>query len=206
MKTGVLVHGFHLQAENWEKIVWGKPPNLLGRAPKGVMVALEENADIIVFGTGASVKDGKKEAEYTRDYLLEHFLELVEFWALEGIDLAEAKEKISQIAKLEIKSQNTFQEPRFAADIFRRANAERIIIVSSPTHISRCLRDALMVFDREDVIAQPSHTGWADASEVIIIEPPYRPDRQKSNLHSFVKKLMALSSDEQEEIIKKALG
>ena len=60
-RTGVWVHGFHLQAEVWKEVVWGKPPDLLGRVPKAVLVALEEDAVLLGFGTGGSEINGKKD-------------------------------------------------------------------------------------------------------------------------------------------------
>lgn len=209
MKTGVLVHGFHLQAPNWKNIVWGEPPYFLGRVPKGMSVALlEGNVDIIVFGTGASEKDGKKEAEYTRDYLLEHFYELAEFEVFWGFHhFLEAKIRIERILRVEIQSQNTAQEVQFAGRMFREVGVERIILVSSPAHISRCLRDALVnIKGVSDISAMPSQTSWADPAEVVIVEPSHRPDQPKTNLHSFVKDLLSLPREEQEKLIKKALG
>ena len=206
MKTGVLVHGFHLQAENWESIIWGLPPNLLGRAPKGVLVALEEKAEILVFGTGASEKDGKKEAEYIRDYLLEHFDKLAEFSAFRDIDLVSAKKIIEEITRVEIRSQNTAQEIELAGEMFEEVGVEKIILVSSPVHILKCLRDTMAIWGGRDITARPSQTSWADVSGVVIIEPSHRPDQPKLNLHSFVKKLMKMPKEEQEEIIKKALA
>ncbi|CAN0465217.1 unnamed protein product [Ectocarpus sp. 8 AP-2014] len=41
-----------------------------------------------------------------------------------------------------VRSQNTRQELLEAGCIFREKNCERIILVSSPTHLPRCLRDA----------------------------------------------------------------
>lgn len=203
---GVLVHGFHLQAENWQKIAWGEPPDLLGKVPAGVLAALEEKAKIMVFGTGASEKDGKKEAEYTRDYLLEHFLELAEFSAFRRINLNLAKFRKKIILETEIRSQNTAQEIRFAGEIFKEYGAEKIILVSSPAHVSRCLRDGLAILKGQNISVRPSQTSFEDASEVIIIEPQHRPDQPKSNLHSFVRKLMEMSKEEQEKVIKKALA
>ena len=167
MKTGVLVHGFHLQAENWESIIWGLPPNLLGRAPKGVLVALEEKAEILVFGTGASEKDGKKEAEYIRDYLLEHFDKLAEFSAFRDIDLVSAKKIIEEITRVEIRSQNTAQEIELAGEMFEEVGVEKIILVSSPVHILRCLRDTMAIWGGRDITARPSQTSWADVSGVV---------------------------------------
>lgn len=194
MKTGVLVHGFHLQAKNWKHIVWGEPPDLLGRIPRGVLVALEEKAEVMVFSTGASEKDGKKEAEYTRDYLLEHFSELAEFPSFRNINLEEARKKIEQIMTLELESQNTAEEVAYAGRIFQTAGVEKVILVSSPTHISRCLRDAYVVFSQDgelrglnqNLFATPSQTDWADPREVVIIEPLARPDMPLQSLTSHI--------------------
>ena len=72
--VGVLVHGCHLQAanESWRDIVWGKPPDLLGRIPKGVHVAWRDTAVKIIIGTGASSLHGDREGTFTRNYLLNH--------------------------------------------------------------------------------------------------------------------------------------
>ena len=82
MRTGVLVHGCHLEAFDWRGIVWGSPPHELGRIPTAVYVAVKEDAEVIVFGTGASERGGKKESEVTREYMLEHFRGLKELDAL----------------------------------------------------------------------------------------------------------------------------
>jgi len=193
-RIGVLCHGRHLQTKNWEKLMWGIPPDLLGQLPKTVLVALEEKAEVIVFGTGASERDGKKEAEFIRDYLLEHFFELAEFPSFQGIDLEKARKRIERISMLELYSQNTAEEVRFAGQIFKKAGMERIILVSSFTHISRCLRDAYVAFSRDENLkhftknlwATPSQTGWADASEVVIIEPPHRGDKPVRNFILFL--------------------
>ena len=56
MKTGVLVHGCNLHIENWRYVAWGDPPHHLGRITQGILTALEFDACVIVFGTGASEK------------------------------------------------------------------------------------------------------------------------------------------------------
>merc|ERR1719210_1807680 len=57
--AGILVHGCHLQANGWEDIVWGHPPEKLGRLPQTVLLAWEERAAVVVLGTGASrAQDG----------------------------------------------------------------------------------------------------------------------------------------------------
>lgn len=47
-----MVHGFNLRAGDWERVVWGVEPNELGRVPKAILVALQQNASVLAFGTG----------------------------------------------------------------------------------------------------------------------------------------------------------
>jgi len=185
-KTGILVHGCHLEAFDWRGIMWGRPPREPGRLPKAVRVALDEQADVMVFGTGASNRDGKPEGEYTRDFLIKHFHALNEFSVFEGIDLARARARIESISVPECTSRNTMEEMTAAGRIFLESGVEKVILVSSPTHISRCIRDALSVFaDPEfhpllaNLFATASDTSYLGgrAEDVAIFEPPHRGDR-----------------------------
>jgi len=187
-RVGVWVHGFHLQAKIWKKIIWGEPPDLLGRLPKAVLVTLEEKAELLGFGTGASEINGKKEAEFIRDYLLEHFSELAEFTAFQGINLVQARKKVASISKLELQSQNTKQEAEFAVEMLEKHGIEKIFLVSSPVHLPRCLRDYCIAVEKQrgklrvsDIYATPSQTYWGGAglSNLVITEPPHRPDDKR---------------------------
>lgn len=212
-RTGVLIHGLHLQTKGWEEIVWGKPPYLLGRLPQGIAVALTEKAGIVVFGTGASERDGKKEAEVTRDFLLDHFLELSKFTDFQGVDLKEAKGTIENISSLDTLSQNTAQEVRFASRMFQEAGVDKIILVSSPTHISRCIRDAFIACNEDDALrhfthnlfATPSQTCFpgTTAADVAIVEPPHRPDRIANSLNVLVQRMFKVPRAEQESFLTK---
>jgi hypothetical protein len=205
--TGILIHGLHLQTKDWEKIVWGEPPNFLGILPKGVAVALEEKAKIIVFGTGASEKDGKKEAEFTRDYLFYRFLELERFPVFRGMDLEKARREIEMISRVEIYSKNTAEEVMFAGRMFKEVGVEKIILVSSPTHISRCLRDAYVAFSQEEdfrvfvqnLFATPSQVCFSgtSAEDVAIIEPPHRPDRPQTSLNILVQRMLRIPKEKE---------
>lgn len=184
-KTGVLVHGFHLGSQNWQEIMWGSPPYLLGRLSKAALVALEEEAEIIVFGTGASEMNGKIEAQFILDYLLDtdNFIRLSEFVDFWTISLSKAYEKIKKIAVVESCSQNTAEAIRFSGEIFAENGVERIINVTSPTHAPRCLNESLKFYGRpeskicpHDISIQVSDTGWAPNDDVVVLEPPSRPD------------------------------
>ncbi len=209
-RVGIWVHGFLLQAEVWKEVVWGKPPDLLGRVPKAVLVALEEDAILLGFGTGASEKDGKKEAEFIRDYLLEHFFELAQFSAFRGIDLVKARERIKRISVLEIRSKNTKEEAEFAIDILEEHGIEKLFMVSSPVHLPRCMRDYCVALEKKRskilIYATPSQTYWGGPmlSDLVIIEPPHRPDDSTGDTRVKIAKM--LFQPENLSRIKKALG
>jgi hypothetical protein len=160
----------------------------MGRLPKGALTVWEENADIIVFGTGASKKDGKVEAAWMRDTLIERFFELPNFSAFQKIsleDLKSLKKKIEKNSRLEIRSKNTKEEIKFAGEVFIKEGVEKVFIVSSPDHVSRCIRDAYLVYSEEKefnplakrLFATPSQIPYTgrNVGDVKIIEP--RPDQ-----------------------------
>jgi len=211
MKTGILVHGCHLGALNWRGIMWGHPPDQLGRIPKAVSVALQEDAEVLIFGTGASEKENKKEGEYTRDFMFEHFLNLGEFSRFQNIDLAAAKPKFLKISRAECSSQNTREEMEEAGKIFSNLGMERVILVSSPTHISRCIRDALDVFKAEkyfalweNLFATACDTSYLGGrvEDVVIFEPPHRGDQQAFLTHYVVKRIFKISEEEMPPFLK----
>lgn len=210
MKTGILVHGCHLGAYDWRGIAWGHPAQQqLGRIPKAVLVALQHDAECIVFGTGASEKtvtrDGVavtcKEGEYTRDYLLAHFEDLHGFEVFRDVELGPLKRRIAAISQAEIASQNTREEIRNGARLLRQAGVERILLVTSPTHISRCIRDACSVFEaeefaayRRELYATPSDTCYLGyrAEDVVVFEPPHRADRHSHPTHLNVQRVLQI--------------
>ncbi len=189
-RTGILVHGCHVQAEDWERIVWGEPPYQLGRIPAAVLLAIKTEARMIIFGTGASqTPEGIKEGQATLNLLKERWDNLCDF-----IDLEEKyqgggwpnKENFLDICVAEIESQNTVDEVRNAGQIFADAGIDRICLVSSPTHLSRCLLNAMQVFGKtpelqhlmRGLFAHPSDTCYAGATtdDIVVLEPNHRGD------------------------------
>jgi len=221
VKTGVLVHGCHLDAYDWRGIVWGYPDvGDLGRAPKSVLIAHQEQAEMIVFGTGASermvdrdgVRRAMKEGEYTLDYLLRHFEELAEFPAFGKLDLAALREQIERTARAESRSQNTREEVIEAAELFLENGIERMILVSSPTHISRCVRDAYAALEsdrfarlRHQLFATPSDSSYlgSRAEDVVIFEPPHRADRHSAPIHLNVSRILRIPPAELGDFLKR---
>jgi hypothetical protein len=211
MRTGILVHGCHLEAFDWRGIVWGSPPHEPGRIPMAVYVAVKEDADVIVFGTGASERGGKKESEFTREYLLEHFSELEEFSCFDGMAIGQQRDRMEAISVAECDSRNTLDEMGAAGRIFLEKGIEKAILVSSPTHIPRCIRDALEVFQapefatlKRNLYAVASDTSYLGGrvEDVVIFEPPHRGDRGSFLTHYIVKRILKIPEDRTDLFLK----
>lgn len=151
MKTGVFVHGYNVNEKNWERVVWGIPPDRPGRIVKGVALLLEEKADLLFLIGTAIGKDGKNIGEWMRDLLFLKITELPQFAiypVLTRFSSEEIKRKLETklvlVPGLEVK--NTADELRLLAKIFKEAGIKRAILVSSPDHMSRILRDAFAIW------------------------------------------------------------
>ena len=160
-KVGVLIHGYAVQEKprfekgrpadwyrEWQYVVWGQG-SLMGRIPMGILTAMEQNADIIVFGTGASIDEyGIIEAEVIRDFAIKHFESLGVFDAFHNMPVFEdkyietGKNCLELASKAETESKNTIEEIEYASKIFSGHGIDSIFFVSSPDHISRVAKQA----------------------------------------------------------------
>jgi hypothetical protein len=220
MKTGVLIHGCNLHVENWRHVAWGDPPDQLGRVPQGILTALEFDATVIVLGTGASRKEFVwdtaeetgpvlLEAEYTLEYLRRALDDLLAFAPLAKFFEDEPSERIRQRLQqllerivLDCNSQNTLEEVEQAGRLMGQQGCERMILVSSPTHVIRCLRDANRLVDerpefaqwRGRIFANPSVTSYEGTrpGDVVVVEPPHRPDRHMIPTHRRIQRMLDL--------------
>ena len=179
----------------------------MGRDRRLIFTALHECANVLAFGTGASEKNGKLEADATVQLMWERFDDISEFdvfkrYFPEIIDQDyrdQVRKKIESILEIENQSQNTVDEVKKVGEIFNRYGVERIILVSSPTHLPRCLRDACVAFEQNEDLAHfrhwlsavPSDTSYMgkSASDVAVFEPPHRPDRPMFNINDFLKRV-----------------
>jgi len=231
MKTGVLVHGCNLNIENWRHVAWGDPPDEPGRIPQGMLMAAQTNADVIVFGTGASEKafrlgESEKtgqvlsEAEYSLEYLKIHFSSLAKFEILRTrIPQLQDPKRVQKLSEsllgrvvLDTNSMNTIEEIANAGKIFAERGIEQAILVSSPSHIVRCLRDAGAIYQndksfasfRYNVHAVPSTTCYegTTGADVVVIEPPHRPDRHVVPTHRRIQRMLTLQKLDYEELVK----
>ena len=230
MRTGILVHGCNLNIENWRHVAWGDAPNLLGRIPQGLLVALQFEAEVIIFGTGASSREfrlgesgsssGKLlEAEYSLEYLRQNFDSLKKFQAFNNEflncqnqrDWACLKEQLLSRIVLDVKSQNTVEEIKSASNVFLKQDIEQVVLVSSPSHIVRCLRDATSVFCEDNRLSKlrnflyacPSTTCYEGTTpaDVVVVEPPHRPDRHVVPTHRRIQRMMTLQKLEHHDLI-----
>lgn len=220
-KTGILVHGYNLFADGWDSVAWGVPPDQIGRVPMGVYLALTEHAEVLVFGSGASTKNGFLESEATA-HLMRGRFDSLNCYSLFGKGLPEMKhpdfvlqqkQRIESILHLDKYSRNTKEEIEHAGRVFIDHNVDRVILVSSPTHLPRCLRDACTIFEgtgdlaklRNGLYAAPSVTGYPGRAtqEVTIFEPPHRPDRSTTDVASVVARVHDIPESGRERFVKR---
>jgi len=233
MKTGVLVHGCNLNIENWRAVAWGEPADALGRIPKGVLVAEQYAAEVIVFGTGASHRRfhfngaGKDsppltEAEFSFEFLKTHFDQLRGFrplreqiaWLDEQVDPAEYhrhRDELLDRIVLESDAMNTAEEITNAGRIFAERGCRQVFLVSSPSHIIRCLRDAASIWHadpqaarfRHNIYACPSFTCYEGTrpEDVVVVEPPHRPDRHVVPTHRRIQRMLTLQRLPYEQLV-----
>lgn len=196
----IIVHGFHRSAHTWQQVVWGVPPHQLGRVPKAVLVAMQQGAAAIAFGSGVvSEVDGIAESKATYSVLANRVHLLHEFTALRAYAMPEIERQLKKTTIIfDVRSRNTLEETRFILNEFVSPRSfiecNRVFLISSPTHVSRCLRDAFValrdeqekatsVVDKErlrtlqqNLFATPSDVSYAnyDAGDVAIVEPPHK--------------------------------
>lgn len=208
MKIGILVHGRHVNAVDWEKLMWGELPNKLGSLPLMLLVALNcglENVAGIVFGTGASERDGVKEAQVMKNFLLgkldDMFVVASLFETLGHprfqtlYDLSKIRDLCGQII-CETKSQNTDQEVASAAKIFADLGVDEVRQVTCGSHAPRCqlaqlkMRAAGVIPSRQLWSCYGDDMTYSGSliGDVVVSEPPHRGDRPKTPIHLAVKR------------------
>lgn len=192
MKTCIAIHGCHLEAKGWEHIVWGEPEaGVLGRVPRALKLWQDLNgAASLHWGTGGSWQDGMCESQFTYQFALEWVSSLPFFSNREAGELTDA---IAAASILDTKTQNTQEEIEAALAV---PGIERLILVSSPTHLPRCLQTAASLRQQQqsgvDIHAVPSDTCYAGPvpNDVAIIEPPHRGDNATMPFNALAKRFI----------------
>lgn len=173
-----------LNGMSWEDIVWGSETGatLSGRAVMGIKIALDLDAKLLLFPTGASVRDGVKEGAYTYQ---EACARVEAIAHTGGYPKEQVRALLEEHAEVELESQNTREECEYN---FRRCIAlgiERIVLVSSPWHIERCLVEAFKVAGTMRASGEAVPEIFATASHgstegVVVLEPSHRGDVPKN--------------------------
>jgi DUF218 domain len=207
IKTAVLVHGSHLQADlngqTWEDInlgyVDGKP-TLRGRLLMGIKVARDVNADLILYGTGVIGEDGITEAEHSLIRTLQLEASLAEILFFTKDEKTSFKEWVYKRAELDTKSQTTVEECRNNIDRCMEKGVDRLVLVSSPWHIERCLVEA---FNYAEILRNAGNTppeilgtaSHGSTEGVLVLEPPHRGDRPRTRWHELARLFFNISED-----------
>lgn len=185
MKTAVLIHGYHLQADDWEQLVWGSTGTYAGVIPCGITLAWKEQATLISWGTGASERDGLKECEVMYRYALEHLPELASHL---GVDEEKLRLFVEERSHFDTTSQVTTEEVRACMTLCVEQGIERLFVVPASTHASRSIAVVLIIGAEapfEALLAEtyvaPARAGFSSggADTVCVLEPPHRGDLQK---------------------------
>ena len=200
MKTAVAVHGCHVGAVDWESIVWGDPKHgVYGRAATAISLAWENSAEMLSFSTGASERDGRREAERIYELARSRLDELFG-GPVKGLDTA----WLEKIAVIDVESQNTADEMRYLGQSCTEREIEKLFLVSSPWHIMRCLKEALAYqavggFAGMHIytLASDDSSDDLNAGNVVVLEPPHRGDdpmlHAPFKMHEIIPKLFGLS-------------
>jgi len=155
-KAAVLIHGYHLEAHGWESVVWGDlEKDVWGVIPRGVEYAWRTKADLIVWGTGASERDGKKEAEVMYERGIEGIDELARIC---GTKPKVLKEFLESRSFQEADSKDTNSEMRNTLELCLRRDITNVTCVIAASHAPLAARRALwMVLEDESPSTNPPH-------------------------------------------------
>lgn len=191
MKKGSLILSYNINEPNWQRTVWGTPSNEAGRLVRAAAVILERNIDLAIISGGAGWVEGKSEAQYMKERLYQGLEDLKEFTIypiLQKVSPKEIRRKLDKVLTLEEKAKNTAEHMPLVGEMFRRAGVREVTLVTSPDHISRALRDALICWQKDypELVANvygtpcvtlysertPEDVEIAKVSNVVIAEPP----------------------------------
>lgn len=194
MKKGLLIHSYNCNEPNWEHTVWGHPPDMPGRLVTAMKVILEDKIDVALICGTAGTKDGKKECWWMKDRLyrgLEELKLFTIFPVFQEYTVDEMKEILDSVLMIREKDTgaNTAGEAEYAGVFFTENGVDRVTLMSSPDHTSRCNRDVLACWKKNhprlaaNVYVTSSVTFYsertpqdkaiADMKNVVIFEPPF---------------------------------
>lgn len=222
MKTGVLLHVYHLDTLGWEELVWGVPEeDRLGSGPVLAWLMLTEPKDApiasIVIGCGPSEREGLTESEYTKKYLLDHFDELEKFPRLAtlmkdiGIGGRKKLRQRLEATMLMPLIRGTIEEVAKAAEMLQ--DVDRVIQIAGASHAPRCaqiqatarLEGRIPAWQQWLVMPSDICFNGSRPDETVVIEPPHRGDyaltHEKPTLAELLKPTLYMHDDDKRALI-----
>jgi len=209
MKTAVLIHGFHVDSRlsapegeiSWHDLVIGPeyPWFNQGRATYGVFLAYEESAEAVIFSTGASERDGLKEAEYTHRKFMEASSAFSE--SVLRIDGERLRAWLEPRVRFDVESRTTEEELRKNLTWCYEMEFWRVFLVTNRFHAPRTRANACRVREELRLTHLRIHVSAPnDASPApVIFEPPTRPDRASTDFRPTLSRVFGIPADRQEE-------
>eukprot|EP01041_Mallomonas_annulata_P007879 gene7879-16127_t len=219
VSVGILVHGYNCGAEGWDKVVLGDIEHgKLGRSSHAIAIASRylsmKNTCVkcIFWGSGVPGLCGLREGEYTLSTQLSKFSDLASFPEFSHISeesMQTLHDQIKQISITDSSSINTVTEIENAFELFKSLNIDHVILISSATHIPRCIRDASNILESPDnldwrpmLLASPAPVCFVNSkvSDVVIFEPPHLPTEKLNEnpalrLHLLGKRCLQINSE-----------
>lgn len=180
---GVLIPGYHLKADQWEKVVFGEIENKrLGRVSTAIEEAIKRKAAFIFWGAGGSeTETGLKESQYTYQQATGPKLKQLAWHVKQDPD--ELYKYLQRVSFIETSAKDTAAEIKSAVQECEMRGIKELILVSSPTHLPRCMKEAALLKEQNPELSitfygRASDTCFANthAADVTIIEPPHRSD------------------------------
>lgn len=190
----IVLHGCHLDAQGWEQMIWGEPADgLYGRAPRALMESQKYQDPLIFWGSGGSSLNGITEADHTFKLACERFAELAQFSEHSPESF---RAYLTSVTHMNRTATTTTEEIVAAAKICRQQVISKLVVVSSSTHIARCLQEALIakadgLLPGVEVYATAADTAYAgySARDTVVVEPPHRGDMPQVAFHENAKRL-----------------
>jgi len=197
-KKAVLIHGLHVEANGWDSLVWGDlAQNVWGSIPRGVEAAWRDQVELIFWGSGASSRDGKKEAEVMYERALSGIGELAALCDTSPEDL---KAFLEARSVKDVDAKDTAAEIRDCFDLCLTRGIPSVVLIpyasqapiASRRALGLALEDEKYASFRHHISLEPSDTRYAGTSmsDIVIFAPPHRGDRVSNPSHVLARKTL----------------
>lgn len=196
--TAVLIHGLHLEANGWESLVWGELANdTWGTIPRGVVYAWKQQAELVYWGSGASERDGKKEAEWMYQRAVQGADELA---ALCGTEPETLISFLTERSHIDTQVKDTKAEIVACYDLCLTKGISHVALIPYASQAPRAVREALhyalederYALLKHNLSVEPSDTRYVGVTmpDIVIFAPPHRGDRVSNPSHVYARRTL----------------